>query len=259
MVKIYLSPSDQRNNIYACDGKTSEAEVCRKIANALAKHLENDKNFMVKVGSESIGYVGRVSDSNSWGANMHIPIHTNAGGGSGTVIFTYDYSGEGYKLGQKICEYLEKITKRKHDIRQYKNLYEISKTYAACCYVEVDFHDNKNISKWLIDNVENIAKQMYLAICDFYGVTAEVGKETENKKVFWRVFAGAKYAKMADAGVIKKKMEEKGIASYVGVKNGKYVCYVGSFKKKENAKKMKKKVIDLGIPAHIEEVEGSIK
>lgn len=259
MIKIYLSPSDQRNNIYACDGKTSEAEVCRKIATALAKYLENDKNFSVKVGSESIGYAGRADDSNGWGADMHIPIHTNAGGGSGTVIFTYDYTGKGYKLGQKICEYLQKITKRKYDIRQERNLYEITKTNCPCCYVEVDFHDSRDISKWLIDNVENIAKQMYLAIYNFYGIAADVKNESVKKSVFWRVFAGAKYAKMVDAGIIKKKMEEKGIASYVGVKNGKYVCYVGSFKKKENAKKMKKKVIDLGIPAHIEEVEGSIK
>lgn len=255
MKNIYLSPSDQRANIYACDRKTSEAEVCRKIALALKSRLEKNKNFEVKVGAEEIGYTGRAKESNSWGADMHIPIHTNAGGGQGCMIFTFDYNGDGAKLGEKIIEQLAKISGRKGGIRQERILYEINNTYAPCCYIEVDFHDNKNISQWLMNNVQGIAQALYLAICDFYGVETNLTTTDVGKTVIWRVYAGKRYLKKANAEKMFEKMLEKGMEGLV-IKRGKHwLCQMGSYQKKDNASACLKKIESRGVSGFIKEVE----
>ena len=79
--KIYLSPSDQVRNIYAY-GNTNEAEQCRKIATACKAALERN-GFLVKTNFNDgkNAMYEREAESNKWGADMHICVHSNAGGG----------------------------------------------------------------------------------------------------------------------------------------------------------------------------------
>lgn len=248
MTKIYLSPSDQRANLYACDNTISEAEMCRKIALKLQEKLGAYPQFDVRVGEEQIGYVGRAKDSNNWGANMHIPIHTNAGGGAGTVVFTFDYNGDGAKLGGVMIDYLSRISGRGGTIRAERGLYEINNTYAPCCYVEVDFHDNPVISRWIVEHVDNIAQAMCQAILEYYGVT-------EKKKVFYRVYAGVRNKEKKDADVLTGRMKEKGIDAFT-VKRGKnWLCQVGQFELKSNAQNCLKKVQSVGVGGFIKTVK----
>lgn len=78
-LKIYLSPSDQLSNPYAYGG-TNEALQCRKIAAACKTALERN-GFEVKTNfaDGSNAMYERVRESNAWGADVHVCIHTNAG------------------------------------------------------------------------------------------------------------------------------------------------------------------------------------
>lgn len=213
--KIFLSPSDQTDNVYAY-GNTTEAVQCGKIADALKLALERC-GFLVKL-MHYASMANKVNTANSWGADAYIPIHTNAfdGSVSGTRMFCYDFDGEGYKLCKKIFAKLAPITPGKSEnIKEYPGLYEVKHPSSITAYIEVDFHDNKKAAKWIVENTENIAEAICEGICDYYGVTY-IAKE-ENVEA-------------------------------------KYTVQVGAFASKENADNYCKTINDAGYPAFVKEI-----
>ena len=107
--KIYISPSSQPANTYAV-GNTNEQEQCRRIAVALEKELDRC-GFNAKTGISDSMYT-RVPESNAFGANLHLPIHTNAFDGkvAGLRIMVYKKGGEAEKIAKAIMETLAPIT-----------------------------------------------------------------------------------------------------------------------------------------------------
>ena len=168
--KIYLSPSDQTANKYAYVG-TNEAVQCRRIADALEKALKRC-GFAVK-NNKTDSMQARVRESNDWGADLHVPLHTNAYNGkvSGTRIFTYDNSGKGYKCAKKVFRFLAPVTPgASESISVYDDLYEVKYTTAPCVYIESEFHDVAIVAKWIIEHVEDIAEAICKGICAYFGV-----------------------------------------------------------------------------------------
>lgn len=167
--KIFLSPSCQNDNVYAY-GNTTEMEQCRRISAACAVALERC-GFEVKDGNYGNMY-DRVTDSDSWGADLHVPIHTNAFNGevTGTRIFCFNNYGEGYKASKAVFNALAPVTPGNSESVSVNDFYEIVYTNAPCVYIEVDFHDVPYIAKWIIENVELIGETIAKGICDYYGV-----------------------------------------------------------------------------------------
>ena len=166
--KIYLSPSDQTANKYAY-GSTNEAVQCRRIADALEKALKRC-GFAVK-NNKTDSMQARVRESNDWGADLHVPLHTNAYNGkvSGTRIFTYDNSGKGYKCAKKVFRFLAPVTPgASENISVDAELYEAKYTAAPCVYIESEFHDVAIVAKWIIEHVEDIAEAICKGICAYF-------------------------------------------------------------------------------------------
>lgn len=179
--KIYLSPSDQTANKYAA-GSTNEAVVCRKIADATEAALKRC-GFNVK-NNKTSSMAARVVESDKWGADLHLPIHTNAFNKkvTGTRLFCWDKTGEGYKACRAIFNKLAPLTPgTSESISVNTSLYEIRNPSAPTAYVEVDFHDVADIAKWLIENVEAIGEAICQGVCDYFGV-AYVPKDLPEKK-----------------------------------------------------------------------------
>lgn len=179
--KIYLSPSDQTANKYAYGG-TTEAIQCRRIADACEAALKRC-GFSVK-NNKTSSMTSRIAESNRWGADLHVPIHTNAFNGktSGTRLFCWSKSGEGYKACRAIFNKLAPLTPgTSENVTARQDLAELRDTTAVCCYLEVDFHDVKDVAKWLIENVEAIGEAICQGVCDYFGV-AYVPKELPEKK-----------------------------------------------------------------------------
>lgn len=178
---IYISPSDQTSNKYAY-GNTNEAVVCRKIADATEAALKRC-GFNVK-NNKTSSMAARVVESDKWGADLHLPIHTNAFNKkvTGTRLFCWDKTGEGYKACRAIFNKLAPLTPgTSESISVNTSLYEIRNPSAPTAYVEVDFHDVADIAKWLIENVEAIGEAICQGVCDYFGV-AYVPKELPEKK-----------------------------------------------------------------------------
>lgn len=207
--KIYLSPSDQTSNAYAY-GNTTEAIQCRRIADALEKALVRC-GFAVK-NNKTASMAERVQESNSWGADLHVPLHTNAYNGkvSGTRIFTYDTAGKGYQCAKKVFGYLSALTPGKSEsISADGSLYEVRNTTAPCVYVESEFHDVPDVARWIIEHVVDIAEAICRGICEYFGVkyVPATVPQPEAGKTLYRVQVGA-YAVKANAEAQLKKVQQ---------------------------------------------------
>lgn len=177
---IYISPSSQPANSYAV-GNTNEQEQCRKIAAALDKELTRC-GFNSKAGMSGTMYT-RVAESNAFGADLHMPIHTNGFDGTvaGLRIMVYKKGGEAEQIAKAIMATLAPITPGKSDgISVYPGLYEIEYSNAICVYIEVGFHDNPEEAQWIIDHTQDIAVAIAKGLCNHYGVRY-VPANMENK------------------------------------------------------------------------------
>ena len=188
--KVYLSPSDQVHNAYAY-GNTTEAEQCRKIAAACKTALERC-GFAVRTNFEDgkSAMYEREAESDAWGADYHVPIHTNAGGGKGTEIYVSKKDERHMKAAQPVYDALRKISPygSTRGIREGR-WHEITHTKALCLYIEIDFHDNKTIAKWLVEETEAIAEAICKGLCEAAGIkyiqpsNIPVKEETKTVKV----------------------------------------------------------------------------
>ena len=169
MKKIFLSPSNQDDNRYAY-GDTTEDVQCGRIANACKAALERC-GFTVKLEQYDT-MQNRVAHSNAWGADMHIPIHTNAYNGTvgGTRIFYWRANGYGDAAARCVYDALKDLTPGTSDnLTANPGLYELSATEATAVYVEAEFHDVPEYARWIIEHVADIGEAICKGVCAYYG------------------------------------------------------------------------------------------
>ena len=171
MPKVFLSPSNQYDNPYAYGG-TTEGVQCGKIAEACREALERSGVTVKLMHDESMQE--KCAASNAFGADLHVPIHTNAFNGtvSGTRMFYYAEGGEGQKACQAIFARLAPVTPgTSENIRADASLYEVRVPAAPTAYIECEFHDNPTASQWIVENIGLIGETIARGICDYFGVT----------------------------------------------------------------------------------------
>lgn len=208
--RIYISPSDQDGNLYAAGG-TNEMVQCRRISNVLVAALK-------RCGFEAMDnqvdtMEERVAESNRWGADLHIPVHTNAFNGEvmGTRLMSYDLGGAGYRACEAIMETLAPITPGESDsITARPGLYEIGYASAPTVYVEVAFHDNPTEARWIIDHIEEIAEAICKGVCNYFGYTYMAPAND----VLYRVQVGA-FRERANAENMLNKLKEDGYEGFI--------------------------------------------
>jgi N-acetylmuramoyl-L-alanine amidase len=216
--KIYLSPSNQNNNTYATGG-TNEMAQCDKIARAASTALKRC-GFEVKVGKSGDSMANRCNESDNFGADIHLPIHTNAFNGKvtgGTLVMLYKKSDKHTKAGNAVLNAVGKISPGNDYALQYRqDLYELNTPNAMSVYLEVEFHDTKTGSDWIRKNITNIGEAIAKGICNYYGVKYKApttSTPTASKKLY-RVQVGA-YSKKANAEAMKQKLEKAGYQAII--------------------------------------------
>ncbi len=226
--KIYISPSNQVGNVYATGG-TNEKEQCHKIAKACVDFLKK-KGFSVKCTYNDDMYE-RVRESNLFGADLHIAIHTNATAKhnvtGGTQILLYNLQGERKKVGQAVFSRLASLTPGKSAERlvEKPDFYEINSAKGITIYCECEFHDTKEGSDFIIKNTKKIGEAIAKGICDYYGLNVE--EETKLQKennassedeTLYSVQVGA-FRNKNNAESYVKKLNKAGFEGFVVKKN----------------------------------------
>lgn len=208
--KIYLSPSDQNGNLYAY-GNTNEMVQCCRIADACEIALKRC-GFEV-INNKTGSMEERVAESNRWGADLHMPIHTNAFNGvvAGTRIMSYDLSGAGYKASKAVFDVLAPVTPgTSENVSARPGLYETRCSNAPCVYVEAEFHDVPKIAQWIIENVVLIGEAIAEGVCNYFGVKYVAPKvEPESTgDTLYRIQVGAfRVRENAEAQMAKLKAD----------------------------------------------------
>lgn len=170
MPKVYLSPSNQTANTYSY-GNTTEAVQCGYIADACKRALERS-GVQVKVGHYDT-MENRCKASDAFGADVHVPIHTNAFNGEvmGTRIFSYDTKGKGWKYANAVFKVLAPLTPGKSEnVKPAPQLYEVAHPKAPTVYIECEFHDNVAGAKWIIEHTVDIGEAIAKGLCNALGV-----------------------------------------------------------------------------------------
>ena len=145
MSKIwYISPSNQRANM-GINSYGTEQEQMYLLAEEILPHLDRAGVSFV-LADRDASLAQRVQESNSLGAGFHFCLHSNAGGGGnawGPVALYYSDTGRifGEKLVSALLE-LGQANNRSYNVKQETGLYELRKSAAPACLLEVDFHDS---------------------------------------------------------------------------------------------------------------------
>lgn len=145
MPSIYLSPSTQQNNI-GVDGVSEEVRM-----NALARDvgaLLTRRGITVYYNNPNWTLDQIISDSNAKNPDLHLSIHSNAGGGSGTETWCYGISGTnsaafGSRLQAALAGALELPDRGIKDstVPGFRWA-EVVRVTATSVLTEVYFHDN---------------------------------------------------------------------------------------------------------------------
>lgn len=122
----------------------NESVENRKIAYELMKQLADTKHEVVPIvfDKSNDNLKEAVDTANKEKCDLFISIHLNAGGGTGSEVYTY----KGAKLGQatKILSELNKLGFRNRGIKDGTNFYVVRNTTMTALLVEVCFVDNSS-------------------------------------------------------------------------------------------------------------------
>jgi N-acetylmuramoyl-L-alanine amidase len=198
-MKVYISPSTQEHNAGAIPGYIEETEM-NLIADILIPELERH-GITTYRNKPEMTLQEVVKDSDYKGVDLHLAIHSNAGGTNarGVVVCV---SGLGYnaeKFAKMIVakfKPLQPFDNRASNILVTPKLYEVKNTKAPAVIVEVDFHDNEAGARWIQSHRKEIANALLMATLEYFNI-----KYRTNDTITF--------------DELKLMLEEKGISSIV--------------------------------------------
>lgn len=167
----YLSPSNQSANIGAGNYGT-EKEQMNLLLDEIVPHLDR-AGVSFHRGDPDITIQQRTKESNDMGAGFHLALHSNAGGkGQARGPVAYYYSETGKNFGEKLVTALLALgqeNNRSSNVNQEKSFYELRKTVAPACLLEVDFHDSLSGVEFLTSRRSEIAEAIARVIIEADG------------------------------------------------------------------------------------------
>jgi len=182
VVKVYISPSSQQDNVGVGNFGTEEIRM-----NQIADRVETE---LKRVGittlrnSPSMDITQMVAASNAFGADVHLAIHSNAGGATGAEAYYYTGSAAGKKLAQAVYDNIAPMTPTgDRGVKATTELYEVWATNGIATLVEIAFHDNATDAAFIINNIQELGIEIAKGVCSYlginFGATPQVAPQPE--------------------------------------------------------------------------------
>ena len=175
MPRVFLSPSTQEWNKYVTGG--NEEQYMNMLADLMEPYmLASGISFTRNDPARNVN--GAIQDSNNGWYDVHLALHTNAGGGQyagvtrGIEVYYSPYSDYSRRLATIIANNMETIypIPSKVSTIPTTSLAEVTRTRAVAVLAELGYHDNYEDEAWIKNNLEVIAITMVQSLCDYFGI-----------------------------------------------------------------------------------------
>lgn len=145
--KIYINRGHSNTDPGAV-GYVTERKVAVKVGDYMEAYLKENYKCSIRGNAGTVGSLTAISnDANSWGADLMVSIHFNAGGGDGFEALVYDSSRKA--LGQMFEKYVKTIGQNSRGVKYREDLGILRLTNMPAVLVECAFVDNKqDIKDW---------------------------------------------------------------------------------------------------------------
>lgn len=169
-MKIFINPGHGGTDPGACANGLREVDVALKIGNRVADYLRA-VGYDVKLAQ--IDGLQEICDvSNAWNSDLFVSIHCNAGGGTGTETFYFEYSTAGKRLAdciqKQVVSSLGTVDRGlKTKISGGYDVYVTKYTDCPAVLVETAFIDNYSDAKLLVDREDDFARAIARGVTDF--------------------------------------------------------------------------------------------
>lgn len=171
---IYLSPSTQEYNQYVTGG--NEEEYMNLIADAMIPYLNaSGISYVRNDPAKTVG--NSIRESNSGNFDLHLALHSNASGGtyganSGAEFYYYPYSQKGKQAAEIFANNFKMIYPNPNKVRAIATtaLTEVRRTKAPTVLAEIAYHDNVEDANWIKNNVDLIARNLVISLCDIFDI-----------------------------------------------------------------------------------------
>ena len=208
MKKIYINPGHSEKDPGAV-GYETERKLNVKVSRYMSEHLLCNYECETKVYSDdSLSAV--CSDANSWGADLFVSNHFNAGKGDGYEALVYN--SKRVALGKVFEKYVKAIGQNSRGVKLRPDLAVLGGTHMAAVVNEGAFVDNqKDIADWNEDaELKKLGEAYAKAAAEFLGLQ----KKAATPGVIYRVQVGA-YSVKANAEAMQKKLKAAGFDAIV--------------------------------------------
>ncbi len=169
VVRVYISPSSQDDNVGVGNFGTEEIRM-NQVADVVEAELKRVGITTLR-NTPNMDITQMVATSNAFGADVHLSIHSNAGGATGAEAYYYTGSSAGQKLAQSVYDNLVPMTPTAdRGIKATTQLYEVWATNAVATLVEIAFHDNATDAAFIINNIQAIGIALAKGVCSYLGI-----------------------------------------------------------------------------------------
>lgn len=184
MPSVYLSPSTQQDNEGVGTYGTEKFRM-NQLCDVVQKYLKLNFNFTIYRNRPEMSIYDVARDSNSKNPDIHVALHSNAGGGKGTEIWCSG-SEKGTRLATMIYNNVAPLTvSSDRGVKVNTNYIEIGGVRAISCILEAMFHDNIVDVNDYLGKIEVIGKGIAIAIYQYFGM------EFKEEKILYRVMCGS--------------------------------------------------------------------
>lgn len=199
-MRLYLSPSNQPKNLYAV-GNTNEKEQMEQVALLVQEKLKSyEIDTIMADFNKGISKNQRPADARNSKCDFYLAIHSNATGSVNTAVgavgLYHPNSEVSKKLSLVLVEELDKICPYKSNrfstqingLTGNKGSYygEIKHPFdlgIPSTLIEVNFHDNPTVARWIIDNKDLIADAIVKGLVKVFDLKKKEVKEEVKEEV----------------------------------------------------------------------------